>query len=802
MVVEEFSGGHVQAGLPARSAKQAPAARHTGAGWRGTARGYAAGVPRLRALAMVCLSAVLAGAAAAAEREPQPLPGNSGNAQDILRALMELRRGDGAALQALPWSAYTAPIALAEAADASLQRRWTSALPAILAGLHATTRAAVLTELDQAYRACLPPAATPAEALTLAGAFLPAPSALHAIGAEADVAFDHGRFQDFLGLHGLSTLYAGSPPAPHDTRAEVARALSGRAAAVDPSLELSPPGTPLPALAPLSERAPRLGVRWAVVPGWLLACDPWGLPLWQYRVDRSARVTTGDGAALVEDSQGLRALSDQGAITALPPLPAGAHALAVSGGAAWFSAAGQGYRFDLASAAIARLALGEEPCGAPLVRGGRSLWLLPRELLLFDGDQRIAHLRHGLPVERGWRLSGLGSQALIIALDGSLWRLESLAEQLNHAAPGEQGRLLVAAGRYQEAILRLAGAPAALTADERALLLQAHLGLGPRHAAAHLNELIALAGDAHAELLVRQCAYGGFAAAGDAAGEHQAGVQAAAVARLAQTAPDEAFSPCTLLPGTTSDFSEPPGLWPHTLSGRGYLRALNELHGSALPTLDLAEPVVAEAVPATVADGAPALEEHRAADGSTAYRGRVLRLTSTIERKDLRCFERDGALLWRHRWVALPSLVAPGTLVTCRGAAVFVVEGQRRVRAFDLSSGALLAEHALDQASTVGVDFCLLPGARLVQLGPPGVGTRLEFLDLPTTPAVTLPAPARWLLALAGAAVVCLQDGSVLAYPGGTAVALPAALRARAQAPTLCAAGRLAGAQLYRWRLR
>jgi hypothetical protein len=254
--------------------------------------------------------------------------------------------------------------------------------------------------------------------------------------------------------------------------------------------------------------------------------------------------------------------------------------------------------------------------------------------------------------------------------------------------------------------------------------------------------------------------------------------------------------------GTRSDFSEPPALWPHALSGRGYRRAELDRREYTPPSFDLHDPVFADPETVPAATARRDAEERREADGSTRFRERVLRLSSGIGRKELRCYDRDGALLWRHRWEGLPVLVAPGTLVTCRGTAVFIIEGQRRVRVLDLFHGALIAEHALADADLVGADFALLSGCRVAQLGPPGVNTRLEFIGEPRTPAVVLPAPARWLLALDGQAVVALQDGRVLAYPGGTAVALPARVRALAQAPIALTAGLLAADQLYPWRPR
>jgi len=50
-----------------------------------------------------------------------------------------------------------------------------------------------------------------------------------------------------------------------------------------------------------------------------------------------------------------------------------------------------------------------------------------------------------------------------------------------------------------------------------------------------------------------------------------------------------------------------------------------------------------------------------------------------------------------------------------------------------------------------------------------------------------------------GQAWVALQDGRVLAYPGGIAVALPAALSTSLSAPTVIADGLVVGDRLYPW---
>src|SRR5208282_3022491 len=74
-----------------------------------------------------------------------PLPTSGEMAGLTTQALMALRRGDADPLSLLPISAFTAPNAIPDAGDPEVQRRWTSALPGILAGLDAEVRTRALS---------------------------------------------------------------------------------------------------------------------------------------------------------------------------------------------------------------------------------------------------------------------------------------------------------------------------------------------------------------------------------------------------------------------------------------------------------------------------------------------------------------------------------------------------------------------------------------------------------------------------------------------------------------------------------
>ena len=74
----------------------------------------------------------------------------------------------------------------------------------------------------------------------------------------------------------------------------------GRGPEVDRSLLLPAPGEPVATAAAPEPDGQGLAVTWRVVPGYLMALDPWGGVQWQYRLGH-AEVVTGPCGALVQD---------------------------------------------------------------------------------------------------------------------------------------------------------------------------------------------------------------------------------------------------------------------------------------------------------------------------------------------------------------------------------------------------------------------------------------------------------------------------------------------------------------------
>jgi hypothetical protein len=129
----------------------------------------------------------------------QPLAMSGEGLEAVDHALIRLAHGDVSAVEALPLSAFLAPVARHDAGSESLARRWTQALPAALDRLESSARARALTRLDARYQT-LAATQSVTERARLATAFLPAPSAVAELQLAANRAFDLGHFNEFLGL--------------------------------------------------------------------------------------------------------------------------------------------------------------------------------------------------------------------------------------------------------------------------------------------------------------------------------------------------------------------------------------------------------------------------------------------------------------------------------------------------------------------------------------------------------------------------------------------------------------------------
>ncbi len=721
---------------------------------------------------------------------PLPVAGaGDRRAADIDHALIALSAGDTGPLDALADEEFSAPLALPDKDHPELARRWTLALPVAVARLAAPAREHVLSNLDARFASALPAHADEEARARVAARFLPAPAAVRALGVRADRAFDLGRFDEFLGIARLRDL-AGGGLGDDQRRDAVAATLSGRGPDVDEGLRLQTPGLPRPTSALPLPGAGGLSVAWTVLPGWVLACDPWGGVLWQFRTERAAQVLTGPGAALVRDSQGVRALDEGGAVRELPALPPGARVWSVAGGAAWFSTGTQAWRLDLIGRGVARLDLAGEPLAAPLVRGDESLWLTAREVALFAHDRPVQRLRHGLPAGAGWCLGADRTHPLVIAPDGQRWRLESLAEQLAAGTPMARARLLLAAGRPEEALVALAGV--AKDADSDAMRLRAHLARGSRHAAERADELLALAATPQQRATVHQAVLAGL----DAADLGRRATEEQAVAALG-----DAHGQVLLAgPGATVDWSDDPRGWAHVLTGAGARSARTGPSSTALFARPAHTWSRIAATPTALADAAASGTdgERRQDDGGYAYRGQVVHLASGIARKEVQVHAPDGTLRWWRRWDALSGLQAPGVALVLRDDAVIVLEGQARLTALDLATGATLAQLDLPAGVELPGEITVLGHDHIAVLGPLGLNRRLDLVTAGGYRSIALPSPARWLVAWGGGALVYGEDGVARSFPSGATIALPAPL-ATVAAPLLSEAGLRSGSLLFPW---
>lgn len=752
-------------------------------------------MPTLTAMPRAIRSLVwLLAAALAAGEEPatvRPLAMSGAGLEAVDHALIRLSRGDTSAVEALPIEAFLDPVARPDPLHAGLARRWTMALPAALARLDTGARAHALTRLDARYH-ILADTRNGLERSRLASAFLPAPAALKDLARAGDRAFDLGRFDDYLGMAWL--LAAGGHDLDDTRRQEVALQLSGLGTHVDASLHLAPPGTPIPSAANGIVPQGHLAMRWRVVPGWVLACDPFGRVVWQYRVDRLAQVTTGPGAVMVRDSSGLRALAEDGTVTVLPPLPGGAAVLTIAGGAAWFATGDRAWRLGLADKAIHALDLASPPLGAPIVRGPQSLWLTARELLLFDGDRLMHRFQHRLPAGKGWYLAVDGERPVVMTDDQRSWRLESIADQLARLDGVARAELLVRAGRFAEA-LNAIGEPR--TDAERGVVLRAHLAQGPAHVLAQgaASGWCVTAQDRALVLLARLAASDTHA-------------RALLVAQSTVMATDDtlaaldslvAMDPGLWLTDQGRVLGDDPSHWDHACSGRAWQEWRSTPAAPAIPVpREDGLLVEAQAVDTPAALRPPDDRAVREGDGALLVGDRTYRLERSIDALVVTCHGADGLLRWRHRWRPQSFLSAPSQNIDVRDGVVMVVEGGLRLNLFDAALGRRRGTFVVDDLAS-GTPF-LLAGT-LALVGPLGVDTHLTLIDERGAVRTSiLPSPTRWSLPLGHRLLLMGQDGVARLMPGDREVRLPEELTRSRIPPRALDKGLVLGERLWRWK--
>jgi hypothetical protein len=751
----------------------------------------------------VTMLGMLAATMALGEESPAPqvLAFHGGLQPAVIHALVAITAGEVEMVKQLPLSLFHAGYAVVDPTTGDLSRRWSQCIPLALARTPAEFRPAILAILDQDCRQDL---LQHPERPWLAIDYLPCASAQAALAHLADAAFDRG---DFPGSLSADTL-AGLQDPLRSARDLVARGLGGDDAVVDAALELTAPGEPVASAPSAGPARSGESVVWKSQPGWLLACTPQDQVLWQFRLDLGAEVLTGAGAALVHDGLGLREISETGAVTALTPPPGNTRLLAVSGGASWYATGSRVWRLPLGTDRARSLDLGQEPLCAPLVRGARSLWLLPQELVLCDGSAVIARMRHHLGVSAAWRLAsrraGAEDTVLVVSPDGGAWSIPPLGAQLAGADTIGRARLLVQASRPAEALSLLGSSLLAQDAQARAVALRAHLALGPAHVAAEHDAIIALASS---DEEVASILYARFLLSPPA---DAANASALLLSQLRQ-------HPQNLVSWSLDELGVDPERWRHASSAgiladaierwqvRHAATAPPDPHHPLLPGEPQSAAVVADEV---VLD--PRLgRAHRCGDG-------VVALEHISGETLLTCLDAQShRLRWRTRWSTDP-LVPSRSLSICDGYCL-VAEGTSRLVALDGRSGEI--RMVVDcagipaQNSHVRIisDHCLmmtspLNDELLIARAVPATAFAAPSLQLDGT-RLLLPRPARWLAPLPelDQGLVLFDDGSAARYPvdggdpAGAPTVLPAALAATAEAPGLSSQGLLSGGVLYRW---
>ncbi|HEX3135432.1 MAG TPA: hypothetical protein VHX44_17850 [Planctomycetota bacterium] len=742
-------------------------------------------MPVRRWLILLMTSAALAAGEAPLATRPLALSGAA--LETVDHALISLAQGDTSAVEALPIEAFLDPVARPDAQTSGLSRRWTLSLPAALGRLDGAARAPALHRLDTRYRT-LAETQNADDRPRLASAFLPAPTAVSELSHAVDRAFDLGRFGDYLGM---AELLGPITPADDARRREVAVQLSGLGPQVDATLRLPLPGSALPSASHSDVPSGQLALRWAVVPGWVLACDPFGQVVWQYRVDRLAQVTTGPGAVLVHDTTGLRALDDHGTVTTLRPLPSGAAILAIAGGCAWFATGDRAWRLGLTDGVLNALTLDAPPLGAPLVRGPQSLWLTARELLLFDQDRLVHRFQHRLPTASGWHLGADGDRPLVVGSDGRTWRLESFTDQLMRLRGIERAELLIQARRYDEALAAI-GEPT----DDRArqVALRAHLGIAGGHLTAKTATVLTLCRSEQDFALVLLTSM--------AAGEPlQIGPLRRVIDQLPTTALDAdaldhlaAKDSALLLTDQAANLGDDPATWDHACAGAAWTRWRHVAAPVPPPAAD-GPLVTTDASP--LADPRAATNATRQPDGALALGDCLYRLERSLDAISVTCHDRAGVLLWRHRWRPASFLSAPSQSMEVRDDCVLVLEGGLRLSVFDADLGVRRGTFTVDELGS-GTTYRL--NDLLAIVGPLGVDSTLSLVDeRGAGRTIPLPSPARWVVALGSSLLVQGQDGVARLYPAGRVVTLPTALTRSRTAPRATSEGLLLDGSLWHW---
>jgi hypothetical protein len=724
---------------------------------------------------------LVVGTATPADLPITPLPVVAAGSNRIQAALVALRRQDPQALMALRDADWLLPWAIPESDDPSLERPWTDVLARLIAAQPPALASALIQQLNERYRRQRSHGEE-RSAGRLAAIFRPAPEALTEIIAESNLAYDRGELRRSLALGALAPPYpADSPPGARDRAVLI---LSGLGAVVEPERQLPAPGMPVPIAEAPGDISRPAGVRvtWALAPGYLLALDPWGRVRWQRRIAADSTPCPGNGGTLLRGDGGVALIREDGSLT--PPaqfgMPADAQPLAVAGGAAWCSRGSAILRANLSQASLASFTLPSPPCGAPLVRGSRSLWLTRDDLLLYDQVQLVGTMHHALHALPNWSLSGRDGH-LIMHGDGRSWQVPDLTQQLEEMPPAGRATLLSHASRHAEVMALVHASPAlAEDAAARQAVLRACFAL-PYSLA---DQALALTVERTPQEAAWVDAWLACQAAPAPGSDWEAQLHT-----LTEAHPE------ILLPRDRRQLAHEEDHWEHVISGAAWNRAVQ---------------TVAEPWPAQVVVSRP-LAKPVALVPTPPEAPAVMALDQGDDFTEVTWSAADNSLLWRHRWQSLPvPSGAPNRTHALRDGLLLIGEGASRLVLIDCRLGDVLGTIDLtsidvEPSQTVVLGTDPVAGIQIAMLHPVAIDDQVTLADTHGHErTVQLPTPARWMVRAPGGCLVlglATGQGLVLDAQGTLHPALvPVELmQAHADSRRSTAAGVMADGLLFPW---
>lgn len=665
--------------------------------------------------------------------EEQTLASVPGQQEQVLTALMALRRGEVGPFQRLEDDLFLHPIGLGEAQD-GLVRRWTSLLSQDVEG--APDQDLILRALQARWQRLR----TIAPNQRYAFLDFPIQEAKAFRRQWIDQAFDRG---DMAGFWALTRDDAAQDP--RRTFAKDSLGLTGRLAnfaGLSLTAETVPPAEPTP---------------FRVDKGHLWCLDVTGTPLWRLPLASDVQVHLGLTHAAFRTSMRFCTVDVMGKIHDIT-MHDQVRVLGLSGQYLWLHLGSRAYRVDLESRKHLQINLPDEPLGPPLSVGQDAVWLLKKGLCQSSGPSVVQRIRTNLSfkVQQEWRRSVDGPW---LQADGKWYRMRpsdgSLADL---ACTGHEREVVAAFGRLT-----------APTQTDREILRDAILAVG-KASGLELSQVLTLAGVTDEDRLRLAMRYW-------LDGDSVAGLISAEVQRHPEV---------LLCVDPAADPRDPPESWRRTLSARSWFQVLTTVRTAtqSLVRQDLVSgcfpwkevPISGLKAKFLMSGSSPDLG-WIASDHESRIRMKRENDLTVVENFSLS----STALCWR---VSIETrALLPSRSIARSGQYLLLAEGQSRMQVIASLDGRLIATWFLpngsaDPGRSAVIDTRTLATAR------PNQSVLDLWSDLGRSQkSVPLPSPALWLVSpVEGVLLIGHEDGQVRLWPEGTPVPWPASR----QEPVLC----------------